>query len=666
MSEKVKALSERDKVRRKISVWLGSSNHNAVKHCARELIGNTSDEILKGNGNQIVVTRHNEKKITIEDNCKGLPVEGFAEDGQENWKLLFNVLFAGTKYENGIDNNDYTVGSNGLFLTVLTFASKKVSYEVARPNGNVYSIKFEKGELVEELNIIGESDKTYTKITYELDDEIFEGNFYTYQELCDLGNEQSSLIDGEITVIDVETNQTNTYKHENGIHDLLDKSTGDGIHDSTRFQKEMSFEIVQKFTNTEIVDGEMVEVEREVRKMDDVKIDTVFKYTHSDEDNLQIEFLNGSNLVNHGTIYDGFVKGMRNGINKKIKSMGLYNKNEKQITKDDILVGLNYVISFKSYFPIYESQTKFASHVVYFEELMQKAIEEYLEVYFIENNSECEKILNKVLITKRSRESAENTRNNAKKKLEEKITVVNRPKKLHDCRSTDKNIKQLYLLEGDSAVNGAKAARDAKIQAIFPLKGKSISVYKKKIEKILDNEEVINLYRILGCGVDLKKKVKGFPEFNIDNLQYNEINILTDQDDDGLHIRCLLIAMFWRLSPELLIQRKINIVESPLHRIKTKNNTYLAYSDKEKREIIESLTEDFTSSRFKGIGELDPALLNKTAMNVNTRRIAPVTIDDIEGAEEMLKICFEIDPNPRKKLIEEFGDQYFDFEAFNV
>jgi DNA gyrase subunit B len=400
MSEKIEALNEKDKVRKKISIWLGSNNHLAVIHTVKELIGNSSDEINKGKGNQIKITLHEDKKtITIEDNCNGLPVEGVSKDTkQENYLLLTSVLFAGTKYQNGIDNQDYTVGTNGVFLTVLSRSSLFVNYEIARPDGKVYAFRYEKGDVSKPISVIGKSSKTYTKITYQLDDEIFEENFFTIEELCTIAEEQASLITGSIEVIDEETKECFEYELKNGISDLLIKYNTNKHHtnDLIQFSKEA----------TKYVD--------KIKTNDNIKMNISMQYTQDSENNIQIEFLNGSNLTNHGTIQDGLIIGLKNVANSYLKANNAYKKDEKPIIKDDVTIGLNYLIEFKSFFPIYANQTKLSSHVTYYKDVVTKMIEEFFEIYAIENRSEMDKICSHVLLNKRLREKTDIAKLNLK------------------------------------------------------------------------------------------------------------------------------------------------------------------------------------------------------------------------------------------------------------
>ena len=648
MSEQIKQLSEKEKVRKKISVWLGSSNHIAVLHVIKELVGNSVDEINKENGNKIKITLHDSKTVTVEDNCKGLPFEGVNENGVKNYKLLTETLFAGTKYDNGIENDNYTVGTNGVFLTVLTYASENVEYEVARPNGNVYYLAYHKGDCVKPLEIIGKSDTTYTKIKFTLDDDIFEENYYTYDEICKIASEQASLINGEIEVVDEKNNVSKIYKYKDGIKQFLEEHIAhlQPINDLIFIEKEISHNI--KKEGKELIDN--------------MKIQLALKYTKEDENNVQIEFLNGSNLIHHGTIYDGLINGLRTVIHKFLKDNGLYKKDEKQISKDDVIVGLNYVVNFKSYFPIFANQTKFASYVTYYKDVMQNLIEEYFEAYAIENKFDMERIANQVLINKRSREKAEQTRLNIKKKLQSTVNnITNRVDGFVNCTSKDNTKAELTLVEGKSALGAAKQGRNSEFQAIYALRGKILNCLKADYDKIFKNDIIVDLLKILGCGVEIKSKHnKELNSFDINNLRWSKIIIVTDADVDGYHIRTLLLTLFYRLTPTLIKEGKIYIVESPLYEIIHNDKSYFAYSDQEKDEIISQLKGKFIVQRSKGLGENTPEMMWETTMNPETRRLIQVTMEDVEEMQKYFDLFLGDDLQGRKDYIETHLHEYIE------
>ena len=637
--EKITQLTEKEKVRKKISVWLGASNHVAVVHTVKEIVGNSVDEINKGNGNKIKITRHNEKTLTIEDNAKGLPIEGKSEDGVDNHVLLFETLFAGTKYGNGVDNQNYTVGVNGVFNTVLAFSSQDVTFEVARPNGNVYSVSYHKGEKVKPLEIIGKSDSTYTKITYTLDDDIFEDNYFTLDELRDISSQQASLINGSIEVIDKETDSHDIFFYENGIVELLEEMNSN--------KKSLTKPIIIKREYAHAFKKEGKE------HTDDIKINMAIDYTEEDIDNTQIEFLNGSNLLHHGSIHDGLVNGLRTIFNNYIKKNNLYNKNEKQITKEDVLTGLNYIIDFKSYFPVYANQTKFASYVKYYEKTMKDVLSSFFEPYIIENKEDMDTIVSQVLANKRSREKAEKTRVDVRKQLSKKNnSITSKIEGYYPPKSKNKEERILAICEGRSALSSMLDGRDINTYGIYPIRGKTLNVYKASNSKIAKDKLITDLYSILGCGMELEgKRGTKSNNFDIENLQFDKIAIFADADEDGVgSILPLLLVMFERLSPELLKKGKIYYGQTPKYEVKTLNEEYYAFNNKEFEKIKERIgSQKYEVNFVKGLGELNQQGI-AMCMRPEAENLLQITAEKDESVD-ILKVFMGKSVDKRREII---------------
>ena len=635
--ENIKALSEKEKVRKRISVWLGASNHIAVFHTLKELLGNSMDEISKGKGTKIEVIRHNEKKITVKDNCKGLPLEGKNDEGVENYKLLLEQLFAGTKYDNGIDNEDYQIGINGVGLTTTVYASKDIYIEVGRPNGNIYSISYHKGDLVSPLKVIGKTKETYTSITYELDDEIFEENYFTDEEISLLSEEQSSLIDGEITFKDEVTGKESIFDIK-GISHLLDLRTKEEsvIGQKIEFNHENSFTVPKTHD------------EDEGKTVDKVKMNVVIQFSKEDA-STQIEFLNSSNLIHHGTIQDGLYAGMRNIFNRYLKGINAYNKKETQITKDDVSIGMNYIIDFKSFFPVYANQTKFASYVKYYETVVREALDNFFATYELENKNNMDIIAKNILINKRSREKAENTRANVKSKLSGSISgISNKIDGFYPAKSKNKKENILIICEGKSALSSILPARQA-CHAVLALRGKVLNCLKASDKQITSNEVIMNLMKIIGGGINMGKD-----KFDIESINFSKIYICCDADGDGAgSILPLLLTAFKRLTPELLDDGYVYMTETPYYELVFEDDREDEYAidDNELEEFKKkNKGESYDINRIKGLAEL-----SKEAMTIclapDYQRHIQIRLDSYDESMEVFELFMGKDIESRKKII---------------
>lgn len=629
MVRKIKELSEKDKVRKKISVWLGSSTNHI--HTVKELIGNSADEIVAGKGDHISIRMIDDKTIEFQDNCQGLPIEGETDKGTPNYVALFETLFAGTKY----DQTSATVGTNGVFLAVLTFSSKKVKYEVARPNGKVYGVEYFKGDRVTDFGVIGESDSTYTRITFELDDEVYDSTTFNYEDICDIARGQASLFTGSIDVSHEPSGQSEHFEFPNGVSDLLAWYNRDQkvLHNIENFKLETTSYV-------------------EKHKRDDViGIDMAFQYSKEDE-TVQKEFLNGSDLVYHGTIQDGLIQGLRYAINSYIKKNGMYKKNEKQVSSDDVMTGFSYIVDFKSHLCEFENQTKLATKVPHYKTIISQMIQDKFEIFSIENPIDMEKIAKQVLINKRARENAEKTRTQLKNKLSQKITTTNRVDNFYDCRTKKVEDRVLFLTEGLSALGSVVVGRDSETQACLPLRGKILNCLKADLKQIANNDIIVDVFRVLGCGIEIRdKKFKDLGEFNMDNLRYNKIVISTDTDVDGLQIRCLILAMFYRLAPSLLKAGKVYLSEAPLYEIIDKSdNTYYAYTDEGRDKIVAELGDKMRRQHYcKGLGEINADTLSETMLKEHNFQL--ITFEDVEADKDVFEMWMGDDVQGRKDYI---------------
>jgi len=441
---------------------------------------------------------------------------------------------------------------------------------------------------------------------------------------------------------DEESAETYIYFYENGILDYVKEISQDkGITD------------VQFFETT--AKGR----DREDKPEYKVKMQIAFCFNN--EVNL-LEYYHNSSFLEHGGSPDKAVKSaFVYEIDKCIKDRNMYNKNESKISFVDIQDSLILVTNSFSTITSYENQTKKSINNKFIQEAMTDFLKQQLEIYFIENKADCDRIVEQVLVNKRSRETAEKTRINVKKKLGGTIDVVNRVKKFVDCRTKDINRRELYIVEGDSALGSCKLGRDAEFQAIIPVRGKILNCLKAEYDSIFKNEIIVDLLKVLGCGVEIKSKHnKDLNTFDINNLRWNKIIICTDADVDGFQIRTLILAMLYRLVPTLIHAGKVYIAESPLFEINTKNKTYFAYTEKEKNEIISKIKGKYTIQRSKGLGENEPEMMWETTMNPETRRLIKVVPDDIKRTEEVFDMLLGDNLSGRKEFIEENGHMYMD------
>lgn len=656
VNEEIDEPSFKEQARTRINLWHGSANNfiNTIK----ENIGNSLDIGVSN----IVIDIINENKIRYFDNGRGIPVEGMSKKGNENYVAIFEKPFGGSKY----GSIAKTVGQNGIFLWSLAMTSEDIEINIGRPNRNIYNISYHKGDRVKDLNIVGQTDTTFTELIFTLDKEVWNNPHFDFDEICNIAQGQASLGNVLITINDLKNNKTNNYKYNNGIIDYFDDLTTDKvfIHD-----------LVRNTTTTE----ETFKIKEETFS-DEFDIDFIFRYSNDSNEDIQKDFLNTADLIQHGTIQEGIIIGLKNSIHKWLKDNGKYDKKDKNITLEDISQGLNYICNVKNKIVEYTSQTKQMTEAEYYKIILQKNIEDFLKIYFIENKLMAEKICGQVLLNSKIRQKSDIARKNAKKELSEKAdSIVNRPNKFVACRSKIPSEIDYIIIEGDGAMNSIKLARNPKTMCIQPLKGKPINPFKCKLDDLLENDEVLAMYKVWGCGIEYNgKSVKGMPKYNYDNLQVNNILAYTDFDWDGWHIQCLLIGILYRLSPDLLKKGKFYIGITPLYVVRTQReilwkgeNTkeLLAYSENEYSEIVKCLKElnvKFKETRFKGLGGL-PVDIMARSLNPKTRILKQITLEDVKNSKRMLELFLSDEGTnqlDRKEFIEKHSKDFFDYSLF--
>lgn len=647
-NEAITSLKGEDRVRKRPAVIFGSDGIEGCKHSVFEILSNSIDEARDGNGSKIIVTRYNDNSIEVEDFGRGCPVDYNASEKCYNWELVYCELYAGGKYNNNSgENYEYSLGLNGLGACATQYASEFMDVEVYR-DGYKYDLHFEKGKNVGGLKKEESSrKKTGTKTHWKPDLEVFTEIDIEREYFEDVLKKQA-VVNPNVEFVFRYQRENNsfeetTFLYKNGIADYVAEIAGENTLTS-----------IQYYT------AERKGRDREDK--DDYKVKLSVAFTFSNQMKM-LEYFHNSSFLEHGGSPEDAVKlAFTNQIHNYLKNNNKYLKNEKQITFTDIEECLVLVSSSFSTQTSYANQTKKAITNKFIKECMTDFLKKEIEIYFIENPDEAVKIAEQVLVNKRSRESAEKSRLNIKKKLAGTIDLSNQVQKFVDCRSKDISHRELYIVEGDSALGSVKMARDAEFQAVIPVRGKILNCLKADYDKIFKNEIITDIIKVLGCGVEVKTKSnKDLSTFSIENLRWNKIVICTDADVDGFQIRTLILTMLYRLTPTLIDEGYVYIAESPLFEITTKDKTYFAYDEVEKTRIMEMIGDKkCTIQRSKGLGENEADMMALTTMNPETRRLIKVTADDIEQTSWMFDMLLGENLQARKEFISNNGVDYLD------
>ena len=650
-NESISQLKGADRVRKRPGVIFGSDGLDGCQHAVFEILSNSIDEAREGHGNLITLTRYADKSIEVEDFGRGCPVDWNANEKRFNWELVFCELYAGGKYSNNEgENYEYSLGLNGLGSCATQYASEYMDVTVWR-DGKKYELHFKKGKVVgkkgQELTISpADRKKTGTTIKWRPDLEVFTDIDIPEEFFKDVLHRQA-VVNAGITFRFRNQNgnkfEVTDYVYENGILDYVHEIAADN-----------------PLTTPYFISAERRGRDREDKPEYKVKLSAAFCFSNKVS---LTEYYHNSSWLEYGGAPE---KAARNAfvyaIDAYIKKIGKYQKNESKISYQDVADCLVLVTNCFSTQTSYENQTKKAITNRFIQEAVTDFFKERLEIYFIENKPEADKIAEQVLVNKRSREAAEKTRLGMKKKLSGSIDIANRVQKFVDCRSRDPEKREIYIVEGDSALGACKLSRDADFQGIMPVRGKILNCLKADIARIFKSDIITDLLKVLGCGVEVQVKgLKDLNSFDINNLRWNKVIICTDADVDGFQIRTLILTMIYRLVPTLIREGYVYIAESPLYEIESKGKTYFAYSDKEKADIVASLNGAKASiNRSKGLGENDPDMMWMTTMNPETRRLIKVMPEDAEHMSQMFDLLLGDDLAGRKNHIAENGYLYLD------
>ena len=627
----------------------GSDGLEGCEHSIFEIMSNSIDEAREGRGNRIVVTRYLDGSYEVQDFGSGIPVDYNKNEQRENWELLFCEMYAGSKYDNagGTGSYEFSLGLNGLGLCATQYASEYMDAEIHR-DGYCYTLHFEKGE-----NIGGLHKEPYQKrdtgsrIRWKPDIQVFTDINIPRDWFVSTMKRQAIVNDGVHFVLKEETAggkfDTTEFCYQNGIQDYVAELAGDTAFTTPQY-------------------WECERVGRDRADLNDYKLKIKAAVCFSLKTQLKEYYHNSSFLEHGGSPEKAFRSAFVSQINAYLKANNKYAKSDGQINIQDVEDCVIFVVSSFSTNTSYENQTKKAITNKFIQEAMTDFFRRSLEVYFIENKMEAEKIANQVLVNMRARVKAENTRKTLKTTLQSKMDMTNRIQKFVDCRSKDVSEREVFIVEGDSALGACKQARDARFQAVIPVRGKILNCLKSEYDKIFKNDIITDLIKVLGCGVEVRSKAaKDLSAFDMDNLRWNKVLICTDADVDGFQIRTLILTMIYRLMPKLIQAGKVYIAESPLYEVTCKGQTYFAYNEVEMDQIKAEIGDaPYTVQRSKGLGENEAEMMALTTMNPATRRIIQVTPSDAEETSKFFDLLLGDNLEGRKEYIADYGYLYLD------
>lgn len=647
--ESISQLKGADRVRLRPAVIFGSDGIEGCEHAVFEILSNSIDEAREGYGKEITVTRFLDGSVEVVDHGRGMPMDYNEKEKRWNWELLFCEMYAGSKYNtNNGGTYEYSLGLNGLGLCATQYASEYMDAEVHK-NGFRYEIHFKAGEPVSELQKEPYNKKdTGTRIRWKPDIKVFTDIDIPLEYYQETILRQSVVNAGIKFVLRNQTGEKRfdkyEYCYENGIVDYIKEFVGDDAFSSVQFWQ-----------------GERKGRDRADLPEYKVKLNVALCFSNKKQ---LKEYYHNSSFLEHGGAPEKAVKSaFVSQIDSYLKANSKYLKSDSKINFQDVEDCLVLVSSSFSTQTSYENQTKKAITNKFIQEAMTDFLRHQLEVYFIENRIDAEKIAEQVLINMRSRVKAESTRLNIKKTLQSGNSMTDRIEKFVDCRSKDVSEREIFIVEGDSALGACKQARDSAFQAVMPVRGKILNCLKAEYPKIFKNDIITDLIKVLGCGVEVSSKAnKNLSLFNMDNLRWSKVIICTDADVDGYQIRTLILTMIYRLMPTLIKEGKVFIAESPLYEITCKDETWFCYTEKEKQDaLLEIGDRKYTIQRSKGLGENEPEMMWLTTMNPKTRRLIKVEPDySPEAVADKFDLLLGDNLQGRKDYIAENGAQYID------
>ena len=644
----ISMLKDEQRVRQLPAVIFGSDDLEGCKHAVFEILSNAVDEAREGHGDTILVTRYEDLSVEVEDFGRGCPVDYNEKEKRYNWELVFCEMYAGGKYGKQGENYAYSLGMNGLGSCATQYASEFFDATVWR-DGFRYDLHFEAGKNKGGLKKIptDRGRKTGSRFHWRPDKQVFTDINIPVEYYRDVMKHQAVANKGIKFIFRNQVGkkfEEEEFLYEDGIRQYVEELVGEDA-----FTMPVFWEAERKG--------------RDAENRPEMKLKITCSFCFSKKVN-HVEYYHNSSWLEHGGSPDRAVRfGFVAAFDKYLKDNNKYTKNDKnKIIYQDIQDSMVLVTNCFSTIAAFENQTKKSVNSKFIQEAMTQFFKEQLQVWFIENKQEADRVAEQILINKRARESAEHTKTNMKKQLTTKLDIANRVQKFVDCRSRDTAVRELYIVEGDSALGSVKLSRDAEFQGIMPVRGKILNCLKADYSKIFASPIITDLMKVLGCGVEIQgKKAKDLSSFDIDNLRWNKVVICTDADVDGFQIRTLILTMLYRLCPTLIRDGYVFIAESPLFEITCKDKTYFAYNEQEKAKILKELEgKKVNIQRSKGLGENDPEMMWMTTMNPETRRLIKVMPEDAERTALYFDILLGDALAERKNFIAENGAKYLE------
>jgi len=618
-AEKIQVLEGMEAVRKRPSMYIGSTDFYGLHHLVYEVVDNSIDEAMAGFCTSVIVVLNDDGSVTVEDDGRGIPIGMHKKYKQDALELVLTKLHSGGKF----DRKTYKVsgGLHGVGLSVVNALSEWLEVKIKR-QGKLHCQRYERGVPTSPIKVDGEAQGTGTIIRFLPDKQIFESIEFNYETLSSRMRELAFLNRGlKISISESKTSQTNSYKFDGGIVEYVQFMN----RNKTCLHEKPIYINIEK---------------------DGIQIEIGMQYTDTYQENIHT-FANNINTIEGGTHLVGFRSALTRTINDYAKKYGFMKGNGDSLSGEDVREGLTAVLSVKLPEPQFEGQTKTKLGNSDIRGIVESAVGEKLFEFLEENPKVAQACIGKALLASQAREAARKARELTRRKG--LLDIGNLPGKLADCTEKDPSKCELFLVEGDSAGGSAKQARDRSFQAILPLRGKILNVEKARLDKMLKNVELRTLITALGTSVDT--------EFDISKARYHRVCIMTDADVDGAHIRTLLLTFFFRDMKPMIEHGYIYIAQPPLYRVKKGKVEKYVYSEKELSETIEELGKGADIQRYKGLGEMNPEQLRTTTMDPNTRIMKKVTIEDAQAADDLFTVLMGDAVEPRRIFIQDHAKE---------